>query len=66
MAYNSHRGGIMQNRTYWIACPNCGGKMLKAREDTKAENFPGYCKHCKSESIISIAPMSRVVKSVMV
>lgn len=54
------------SRTYWIACPKCGGKMLKAREDTKAINFPGYCKHCKTESIISIAPMSRAVKSAVI
>lgn len=52
-------------KTYWIACPKCGGKMLKARADTKAVNFPGYCKHCKNESIITMEPMSRVVKSAM-
>ncbi|MBO5853121.1 MAG: conjugal transfer protein [Bacteroidales bacterium] len=54
------------DKTYWIACPKCGGKMLKAREDTKAVNFPGWCKHCKKESIISIEPMSRAVKPVTV
>lgn len=51
------------SNTYWIACPKCGSNMLKAREDTKAVNFPGYCKHCKKESVISIEPMSRIVKS---
>ena len=54
------------NETNWIACPKCGSKMLKVRKDNRSENFPGYCKHCKEESIISIEPMSRVVKSVMV
>lgn len=51
------------SKTYWIACPKCKGKMLKVREDTKVVNFPGYCKHCKTESIISLEPMSREVKS---
>ncbi|MBE5867981.1 MAG: conjugal transfer protein [Lachnospiraceae bacterium] len=44
------------NRTHWIACPKCGGKMLKVRDDTKLANFPGYCKKCKSESIITLEP----------
>lgn len=56
----------MEKRTFWIHCPNCGGKMLKAREDTAVSNFPGYCKHCKKESIISIEPKSRVAKSEMI
>lgn len=53
-------------RTYWIACPRCGGKMLMVRDDTKLVNFPGYCKKCKNESIITLEPKSRVVKSAMI
>ncbi|MGN0400909.1 MAG: cysteine-rich KTR domain-containing protein [Acetatifactor sp.] len=52
----------MEKKTYWIACPKCSGKMLMVREDTKLINFPGYCKHCKKKSVISIEPLSRVVK----
>ena len=50
----------------WIACPKCKGKMFMIREDTKLVNFPGYCKKCKTESVITIEPKSRVVKSMMI
>lgn len=53
-------------KTYWIACPKCGGKLFKVREDTKVVNFPGYCKHCKKESIMTLEPKSRVVESAMI
>lgn len=74
VCYNKHiehkfilwNGDAMKGKKYWIACPKCGSKMLMVREDTKLLNFPGYCKHCKEESIISLEPMSRVAKSVMV
>lgn len=48
---------------YWYKCPQCGfPKMLKYRDDTKIVNFPGYCKKCKKESIITIIePKSRIV-----
>lgn len=53
----------MNIKNLWYPCPKCKGKMFMIREDTKLVNFPGYCKKCKTESIISIEPMSRVVKS---
>lgn len=41
----------------WEKCPVCGNpKMFKIREDTILQNFPGYCKRCKRESIITIEP----------
>jgi len=53
--------GMNNIQSRWIPCPLCGGKMVKALPNTKAENFPGWCKHCKRQSIISIEPLSRVV-----
>lgn len=51
----------------WHSCPKCGNpKMLKTRKDTILINFPGYCKYCKQESIISnikIEPKSQIVNS---
>ncbi|WP_442905403.1 cysteine-rich KTR domain-containing protein [Kineothrix sp. MB12-C1] len=48
----------------WYICPKCGrGKLFPFRQDTKVENFPGYCKRCKQESIITIEPKSRIVNS---
>lgn len=48
---------------FWYPCPYCRGKMFMIREDTKLVNFPGYCKRCKIESVVTIEPKSRVVKS---
>ena len=49
---------------YWYRCPKCGfPKMLKVREDTKIMNFPGYCKKCKQETIITIEPRAEIVNS---
>lgn len=46
----------------WCKCPKCGfPKMFKVRNDTVIINFPGYCKRCKQESIITIEPKSRIV-----
>lgn len=45
---------------YWIKCPHCGNpKMQLARNDTRVENLPAYCKYCKTENIIKIEPKSR-------
>lgn len=49
-------------KEYWYECPNCGfPKMLKYFDNTKIVNFPGYCKKCKTETIIKIEPKSRIV-----
>lgn len=54
-------GGRMQEE-HWYKCPNCGfPRMLKYFDDTKIVNFPGYCKKCKTETIIKIEPKSRIV-----
>lgn len=58
-------------RKVWYKCPKCGNpKMLLVRSDTQLVNFPGYCKKCKRETIITInlkefelAPKSQVVNS---
>nr|DAU68167.1 MAG TPA: cysteine-rich protein [Caudoviricetes sp.] len=52
------------NVEYWYPCPNCGfPKMIKYRKDTTIINFPGYCKKCKQEAIITIEPKRRIVNS---
>ena len=53
----------MSIKKLWIACPKCQGKMFMVREDTKLVNFPGYCKKCKTESVVTIEPKSRLIKS---
>lgn len=55
---------MTNKEAHWIACPKCGGKMLMVREDTTLINFPGYCKKCKRESVITLEPKSRAVKSI--
>ena len=60
--YNTERGYNMIKKL-WIACPKCQGKMFMVREDTKLVNFPGYCKKCKTESVVTIEPKSRLIKS---
>lgn len=48
----------------WFTCPICKNpKMIKLRTDTELKNFPGYCKYCKTESLITIAPKSQIMKS---
>ena len=47
---------------YWIECPICKNpKMQLVRSDTKLVNFPAYCKKCKNESVINLAPKSQVM-----
>ena len=54
----------MQKRYYWYKCPVCRNpKMLKYRSDTVLRNFPGYCKYCKTESLITLEPKSRIIES---
>lgn len=49
---------------YWVGCPKCGfPKMQILRSDTALWNFPGYCKKCKTESIITIEPKRQTVNS---
>ena len=49
---------------YWIECPRCGNQhMQMLRRDTSLRNFPGYCKKCKTESILTIEPERQVVNS---
>lgn len=48
----------------WKRCPHCGNpKMVRLRNDTQVINFPAFCKKCKRESIITIAPKSRIMNS---
>ena len=44
----------MSIKYFWYPCPKCKGKMFMIREDTKLVNFPGYCKKCKTESLITL------------
>ena len=57
-------GGKVKHIYYWYKCPNCGNpKMFAVRDDTKLVNFPGYCKKCKTESIITTEPKRRIMNS---
>ena len=40
----------------WYKCPGCGKKMFKVRPDTVLRKFPGYCKRCKKEYLITLEP----------
>ncbi|WP_302438091.1 cysteine-rich KTR domain-containing protein [Roseburia hominis] len=52
----------MKHTYSWQSCPICGNpKAYRVRDDTKAERFPVYCKRCKRESLITIAPKSRIM-----
>jgi len=60
----TNRGGKVKHIYYWYKCPNCGNpKMFAVRDDTKLVNFPGYCKKCKTESIITTEPKRRIMNS---
>lgn len=51
---------------YWYQCPRCGNtKMFRYRDDTRLVNFPGYCKKCKTESIVTIEPKRRALNPEM-
>lgn len=43
----------LQVRDDWGRCPKCGGKCIKVKPDTVLINYPMFCKHCKSESIVT-------------
>lgn len=48
----------------WCQCPRCGNAhFIKIRPDTRIVNFPAYCKRCKTESLINIAPRAGTVNS---
>lgn len=46
-------GSVDMVKIKWGACPKCGKKCIKLREDTVLVNFPMYCKVCKTEYVIS-------------
>ena len=68
--YNFRIGGIEKDETLLkkteeddklitkdrrIICPVCGrGTQYRGRPDTKAKNWPIWCKHCRKESIVNI------------
>lgn len=37
----------------WGICPVCRKKMIKLTSNTRLENFPAYCKMCKTEYIVN-------------
>ena len=62
--YNITRGGILKHTYKWFKCPRCGNpKMILIRDDTVLINFPGYCKYCKEQTIITIEPKSQIGNS---
>lgn len=41
----------------WAMCPLCGkGKLQRVLPTTSAQNLPRYCKRCRREIVIDIAP----------
>jgi len=55
-------GVFMEIKWYWKPCPNpecSNGHFMKVRTDTRIVNYPAYCKKCKTESLITIEPLSR-------
>ncbi|MFS0843452.1 MAG: cysteine-rich KTR domain-containing protein [Roseburia hominis] len=62
MCYTIWWGEKVKHTYSWQSCPICGNpKAYRVRDDTKAERFPVYCKRCKQESLITIAPKSRIM-----
>lgn len=59
----------MRNKTdpslTWYMCPKCNGKLLVIQKDTRVENLPCMCKHCKKKFIINIEPFEPRMKSVI-
>lgn len=44
----------------WVICPVCRvGKVLKLEPDTTARHLTLYCRCCKRESVVDIAPGER-------
>lgn len=58
---NQHGKTMLYGRG-WVYCPVCGrspklrrgGRLLRVRMDTKAQNLPLYCSSCKREYIVNI------------
>lgn len=49
---------------YWMPCPKCGNPHMQVvRKDTVLVNFPGYCKMCKTESLVNKEPKRQVANS---
>lgn len=44
----------------WVLCPVCRrGKVLKLTVETRAQGLVLYCRNCKHESVVEIAPGGR-------
>lgn len=49
------RRGKLVVKDGWGICPACHqGKVLKVRQDTRAENLIVFCKKCGRESVVNI------------
>ena len=41
----------------WVICPRCDRqRVLRVLPSTRATDLVVYCKHCRSESLISLEP----------
>lgn len=50
-------GRMLSVRDSWVICPNCRrGRILPLTPNTQGVMIPGYCKRCRTQFFLSIAP----------
>ncbi len=51
------KSGTIEASDRWVACPVCGKqKFFHVHPSTRGRNIPVYCRKCKKEYLIDIAP----------
>ena len=51
------RGKMITVKDGWVICPRCDRqRVLRVLPSTRATDLVVYCKHCRSESLISLEP----------
>ena len=38
----------------WIACPQCGRKLIHIRPETESHSLPIFCRGCRTEILLEI------------
>lgn len=51
---NSKSFDTIPIKSGWLCCPQCNRKLMRMREDTRANSLPVYCRSCKLEIILDI------------